>query len=475
MATCTWMTRRVWLAAVIACWIGMTSCGGDNNGGGGGGPDDDPGHILFWTDESVPGNISVTLDGSNIGTITSHLTSTPSGCSASGAVSVEKDAGTYDYSASGPNGLTWSGTVTSVSGQCRTVRLYSDAPVTGKVVFWTDQNVTGPITVNVGGSAVGTITVYGTTAPACGTTGAVTVDLAPGTYTYTASANGVTWGPSTVTSVAGQCRPQLLTYSAPATGQIMFWTASNASGQIAVSVDGTPVGTITAFHSSAPACGAAGTVTITRPVGTHTFSATGANGDVWPPANVTVVAGACNKAELVPPAPTTGQVMFWTAQNSSGQITVSLDGSVIGTLTSFLTTPPACGGAGTITVTRPAGAHTYTATSTNGGVWSSTPVNVTAGGCTSVQLLYSAPTQVNLSIYSAYNAQIDVWMNGGAVGRLTTFFPTGQPACGGTGTITRSFALGSTVRVQAQTTGLTRTWDYNIGPLSLTCSLFALT
>lgn len=79
--------------------------------------------------------------------------------------------------------------------------------------------------------------------------------------------------------------------------QITFWTSDTSPSYIAVSVDGVQVGTLTAYRSSAPTCGASttgGTLTVNVSPGQHTISAreTSASG-TWGPSQVNVSSGSC--------------------------------------------------------------------------------------------------------------------------------------------------------------------------------------
>jgi hypothetical protein len=87
---------------------------------------------------------------------------------------------------------------------------------TARITFWTSDPSPSPIAVSMNGAQVGVLTAYYVSAPACGTqtgSGTITVSAAPGTHTVSAretQANG-TWGPSSVTLAAGQCRLYELT------------------------------------------------------------------------------------------------------------------------------------------------------------------------------------------------------------------------------------------------------------------------
>ena len=79
-------------------------------------------------------------------------------------------------------------------------------------------------------------------------------------------------------------------------GQLMFWTDVNLS-QIEVSVGGRVTGNITRYHTTVPSCGADGTVTITAPAGSLSYSARNVQGNTWSgTANVT--ANSCNTMRL---------------------------------------------------------------------------------------------------------------------------------------------------------------------------------
>jgi hypothetical protein len=88
------------------------------------------------------------------------------------------------------------------------------------------------------------------------------------------------------------------------TGQLTIWTSDDTPSPIEVTIDGAAVGTLTAYRTSAPACGAAtgaGAITITRPAGVYVLSAreTRAPGQ-WPARPVTIPAGGCTSFALDP-------------------------------------------------------------------------------------------------------------------------------------------------------------------------------
>ena len=88
------------------------------------------------------------------------------------------------------------------------------------------------------------------------------------------------------------------------TATITLWTSDPAPSYIAVAVDGSNVGTLTAYRTGAPSCGAgnsAGTITVTVPPGDHVISAYETSGSgTWGPSSVTVDGGKCLTYELQP-------------------------------------------------------------------------------------------------------------------------------------------------------------------------------
>ncbi len=77
---------------------------------------------------------------------------------------------------------------------------------------------------------------------------------------------------------------------------------------------------------------------------------------------------------------TTGQVSVWTSHSTGGYISVSLDGSSAGTLTSYFTSTPTCGASGTITKTLSVGSHSLSA-SNSSATWGPSSFSITAGSC----------------------------------------------------------------------------------------------
>lgn len=87
------------------------------------------------------------------------------------------------------------------------------------------------------------------------------------------------------------------------TGQLMVWNSNSqpcpagAGNTIAVYVNGSYYGGLSTYYTSAPSCGASGTVTLTLNPGSYTV--TGSCGTTtWGPTYVTVTAGSCYSLQL---------------------------------------------------------------------------------------------------------------------------------------------------------------------------------
>lgn len=78
-------------------------------------------------------------------------------------------------------------------------------------MFWTSRADVSYISVYVSNVNVGTISVYSTSGqPVCGTSGFVTVDKSPGTYSFTASDGKLNWSGTIIVSAGGCYKMQLL-------------------------------------------------------------------------------------------------------------------------------------------------------------------------------------------------------------------------------------------------------------------------
>jgi hypothetical protein len=161
----------------------------------------------------------------------------------------------------------------------------------GQVMFWASSDLgCGNITVSCNGSSA-QVSAYSSTAPSCGTIGAATFSLSPGTYNYSASCTGgLTWSGTATVTANGCNKIQLVQSGGSSTGggffannTVTFWIASDLGcGNITVNCNGTSR-TITSYYSSgAPACDAAGTATFVLPTSQDSYSYTAScSGLTW--------------------------------------------------------------------------------------------------------------------------------------------------------------------------------------------------
>jgi hypothetical protein len=421
------------------------------------------GKLTIWSDYA--GSISVAVDRNPVGT--TSPTSVAPVCGQSGTLTVSVAGGSHSITGT-DGGRDWSGTTSVSVGGCTLYKLEgAQAPTTGQLSIWTDN--ANPIAVLVDGSPVGTTSTRFATAPTCGATGTITITLPAGTHTVAGTSGSSTWS-TTATVTAGRCALQQLAAqtSGGTTGQLSIWT--DYSSQIAVSIDGGFAGTLTSYFSSTtPTCGQSGTLTLTVPIGGHAIG--GVSGATTWNGTATVAAGQCTLFKLSAPAGgggSTGQLSIWT--DYATQIAVKVDGSPVGTTTSYFTGQPACGQSGTITIALPAGAHAVSGVSGQT-TWNGT-ATVVAGQCTLFKL--SAPTAAptgRLSVWTDYQNQIAVKIDGSSVGTTTSYFPNGPPTCGQSGTITVTVPPGAHSVTGAS--GAT-TWSGTATVIAGDCTLFKL-
>lgn len=445
------------------------------------------GRLSIWTDYTSP--ITVNVDGGVAGSLTTYFSNGAPACGQAGTLTITVPAGAHTVG--GVSGsTTWNGSATVTAGGCSLFQLRAPAnngPSTGTLSIWTDY--TSAISLKVDGAPVGNLTTYfASTTPACGQSGTVNVTLPAGTHTVSGISGSITWN-GTATVTAGGC--SLFKLSAPSggsggnsnTAQISIWT--DYAQQIGVRVDGTSVGTLTQyFANGTPVCGQTGTLTISVPAGTHSVS--GLSGTVTWNGTVTATAGTCTLFKLSAPASggnpgsgggNTAQLSVWT--DYAQQIGVKVDGASIGTLTQYFANgTPACAQAGTLTVAVAPGTHSVSGVS-GSTTWNGT-VTTTAGGCTLFKL--SAPAgggnpgsggsgNGQIAIWTNYPQQISVQVDGSNVGALTSYFPSGSPICGQSGTITISAAAGThTVSGRAASA----TWNGTVTVVAGQCTLYEL-
>ena len=163
------------------------------------------GSATFWFDwGTAPGaassNAVMTVTMAGVSRISSAIFTAQPPCGTTGAANFTNlSPGSYTYTASGA-GNNWNGTVVIAAGQCKTVGLIvAVASVPTSVMFWTDVNLGGTVTVNMNGTS-STITRYHTSLPACGATGTANISCtvpnnASGgvAISYTASGAGKSW------------------------------------------------------------------------------------------------------------------------------------------------------------------------------------------------------------------------------------------------------------------------------------------
>lgn len=272
-----------------------------------------------------------------------------------------------------------------------------------------------------------------------------------------------------------------------ATGQVVFWTATDLGcGFITVICDGTSKVLSSYFSGGAPACGASGSATFTLSPGTYAFTAS-CSGLNWS-GTVTVTANNCSKMELTSSGTggggggsgTTGQAMFWIASDlGCGNISVNCNG-VTKTISSYYSAgAPACDASGTATFTFSPGTYNYSA-SCSGLTWNGT-VTITSAGCSKIQLTSSGggsggggstTGQAMFWIGSDLGCgNITVNCNGQSR-TISSYYSSGAPSCGASGTATFSFAPG-TYSYTASCSGLT--WSGTVTITSGGCSKIQLT
>ncbi len=157
---------------------------------------------------------------------------------------------------------------------------------TGDLVFWTQSDLgCGPINVSLNGVGSTNITgFFSGGAPDCSNNsgGGNFNDLAPGTYSFTASCSTLNWN-GTVTIQEGVCTQQELLGGGgggggggSGTGDVKFWINQDfGCGPIDVNVSGAGSSTITGFFQSAPLCDNSngGGNFNNLPVGSYSFTA----------------------------------------------------------------------------------------------------------------------------------------------------------------------------------------------------------
>ncbi|MBC7641435.1 MAG: hypothetical protein H7174_03715 [Flavobacterium sp.] len=266
------------------------------------------GDATFWIASDLGvGSIAVTCNGVTQ-TITGYFNSGVPSCGASGSANFNLNAGSYPYSAVAGSS-TWSGTITITGGNCTKQQLFSGGSgsgggtSTGDAMFWTASDLgVGNISVTCNGSTKSVTGYFSAGTPSCGSSGAASFTLNPGTYPFNASGGSLTWS-GTITVTSNGCSKFQLTSSGSGggggttTGQAMFWTASDLGvGNITVTCNGSTK-YITGYSSAgAPSCGSSGAANFTFNPGTYSFNASGGS-STWS-GTITVTNAGCSKFQL---------------------------------------------------------------------------------------------------------------------------------------------------------------------------------
>jgi len=249
----------------------------------------------FWMSVSDQGNLKISLDGTEIGTLSSYFPSEPS-FGANGTIAKDLSTGTHTVRAESEGGKYWVKTISAVMGTQEMVE-FSSNNFTGylksEICFWTDIPNEGTITVYINGSTVGSLTQYFYAGePSFGANGTLTVERNPGTYTIkSVSQTGVT-RTSTVTLNAGEQKMYKITGSGSSTtkGKVCFWTNQQNGGTITIKLNGSYVGCLTQYFTSTPQFGQSGTLTVEKEAGTYSMYATDEDGGYWS-STITLSAG----------------------------------------------------------------------------------------------------------------------------------------------------------------------------------------
>lgn len=286
-------------------------------------------------------------------------------------------------------------TISSLSSGNPTNPTNPTSPKPGRAVFFTSQTSGwSSITVSIDGVNEGSFSSSFSSTPSCGALGALTISRSPGIYNYTARSNtGLVWN-GTIPITENGCQPFRLDFPTGGTtlqtGQYAFWTGQTTGwSTIDVSVDGSYAGTINGvYHTTTPACGTNGTVTVTKAPGTYSFSAKSNTGTTWN-GTVTISANGCSTLKLEFPNNTsqTGQFAFFTSKSSGwSTISISVDGVNVGSINGkYFTGIPDCGTNGTVTITKVPGTYNYSALSNTGAKWSGT-LKVLGNQCSTLRL-----------------------------------------------------------------------------------------
>ncbi|HYF33390.1 MAG TPA: hypothetical protein VD993_19835 [Chitinophagaceae bacterium] len=135
------------------------------------------------------------------------------------------------------------------------------------------------------------------------------------------------------------------------------------------------------------------------------------------------------------PAPTNGQLTFWSKQGCSGggPITVKLSNNQTGSISTFSAAAPTCAAAGTASFTVPAGNYLYTAYCTGDTIVKT--ITVTASQCKIEEVVFgSGPAPTGQATFWAKSSctaggNITVKLHNNQTGTISTFTPTAPANC----------------------------------------------
>lgn len=379
-----------------------------------------------------------------------------------------------------------------------------DGSTTGEAMFWVQTDLgCGSITVEISEHGSKAITAYFSQVPECGAGGTATFSLPAGSYNYIASCNGQEWSGSISVS-SGNCSSMQFTAGSDTggggdgggeggstTGEAMFWVQSDLGcGSITVDIYGHGSKTITSYFSSGtPDCGSGGAATYNLSAGTYNYSASCSN-QTWE-GTITVEAGSCSKMQLTGSGGSgggggddggggtgTGQGTFWTQSDlGCGSITVNVSGYGSKTISSYHSSgAPDCGSGGAATFDLPAGTYNYNASCSNE-TWEGT-ITINPESCSTMQLAGSGGGGGSTTGEATFWVESDlgcgsitVNVSGYGSKTITSYFSSGTPDCGSSGTATYNLPSG-TYSYSASCSG--KTWEGTIEVGSNTCSRMQL-
>ncbi|MBN8834286.1 MAG: hypothetical protein ABS68_13175 [Niastella sp. SCN 39-18] len=256
-------------------------------------------------------------------------------------------------------------------------------------------------------------------------------------------------------------------------GEVMFWQQAD-QGQITVTCGGQTQVITSYYYNGAPSvCGASGCATFSLNPGTYNYTANSNSGS-WS-GTIVITSNGCNRIQLTGGnnnggGNISGRVMFWQ-QTNQGQISVTCAGQTQ-VISSYFSggAPSTCGTSGCATFSLNPGTYNYIASSSSGS-WSGTAV-VTANGCNRIQLTggngggggggYNSVANVTFWVASDLGCGNITVSCGGTTHTITSFYGSGAPSCGASGTATFLLPTGNNIPYSASCNGLS--WSGNVIP-----------